>query len=102
MDQPLLFDGRVGFGDEEYRAYIRQHPQHIVANVPNPARDFAGWEIKIHRARCGHASNGNKGSLTAETQQKLVWDDLAHMKKYLARAYPKNTVSTCGSCLRGQ
>ena len=102
MEHPLLFDGRPGFGDEEYRAYVSHYPQHIVANIPNPTREFANWEIKIHRANCGHASNENKGSLTAETQQKLVWDDLTRMREYLAQAYPNNAASTCGNCLRGR
>jgi hypothetical protein len=102
MEQPLLFDDRTGFGDKEYLEHVRHHPEHIVANVPNPKREFADWEIKIHRANCGHASNEKKGSLTAETQQKLVWDDLTRMREYLGQAYPNNAASTCGGCLRGR
>jgi hypothetical protein len=102
MDEPILFDGREGFGDEEYRAYVLRYPRHLVANVPNPERTFAQWEIKIHQAKCGHASNSNKGSLTGETQHKLVWDDLSRLKEYLKQTYPSNDVTTCGHCLPRQ
>src|SRR6266487_3858336 len=101
MEQPLLFDGSPGFGDTEYLAHIQYHPDHVVANIPNPAREFAGWEIKIHRATCFSARNDRLGSLTEETQHKLVWDNLNRLRLNVEQQYPRNDVSLCENCFRG-
>lgn len=83
MQQPLLFDGRLGFGDTDYLAHIQHHPDHVVANIPNQTREFASWEIKIHHATCFWARDDRKGSLTAQTQHKLVWDNSNRLYLYI-------------------
>lgn len=45
----IVFDGRPGFGENEYLVWIAAHPGGLVANVPKPKGPSRNELIRIHR-----------------------------------------------------
>jgi hypothetical protein len=102
MEQPIIFDGHPGFGDDEYLAYLGENPNGSVANIPRQDREFAHFSIKVHRASCPDARrNIPDGSRTAWTQLKACSPSHEGLLAYLAREYPNNRVEHCQSTSHG-
>ena len=95
-----IFDGSQDNGDDEYTAYVRAHPDDIVANIPRP--DFAFEPIKLHcHASCPYAvSYGSGKSLTAATQWKMCSPSQDAIEE-IVRHYTNRPLTYCqgrGSC----
>lgn len=101
--QPRIFDGTPGNGDVEYFEWRDTHPDGVVANVPNPEREFFHFPIKMHRARCytlglAYLKPGERA--TEETQWKICDVSQEIVEHYLEQHFPRREIERCMS--RGQ
>jgi hypothetical protein len=100
LQQLLIFYGRPDFGDQEDLAYIEAYPDAIVANVPG--KDYSDFPILLHQAFCRDArTNIVDGSLTTDTQSKIVFASREEAEQYLPRQFPNHPLAYCQSRKRG-